>query len=179
LVCEGPIARKTEGQKLCGRRKCRNEFRCDRERFSSSRYPGAGDVNNPLKNPIKPGLRTGLKPDQPWRKVAGPNITEINLRVPLDPDLVGRLNRFHAALFQREAGRAALFQRDSMPANIVGGYRFPGAPAIIMNATLALIAMNVVGIAAAALISTIAPDLSIPDFLERTVTRPAAEESVS
>ena len=65
LVCEEPIVRKTEGQRLCQRPKCRNEFRRDRARFHSVRYPvmPPSQTSTP-KVPVKrallwPILRTG------------------------------------------------------------------------------------------------------------------------
>ena len=70
-----------------------------------------------------------------------------------------------------------LVKRHSAPVNLVGGYRFPNAPAIDLSPigrTMAPVAAD-----AAALIATIDDDLTIPDFLKRTVpaaSRPAATE---
>jgi hypothetical protein len=61
--------------------------------------------------------------------------------IPLDPELAARLDRKHAELFEpllkakRKADRAAPAQikRRHPPVNILGGYRFPGAPALDMS----------------------------------------------
>jgi hypothetical protein len=176
IVCEAPIVRKTEGQKVCRRPKCRSEFRRDRACFLPTRYMGSPAADISPGSALFTGLKVGLKADRAWRVVAGPDLPSINLRIPIVHAVADR--RFPTGLFG-EAGQPALFQHHSMPVNIVGGYPFAGAPALDLIQTAAESAVVVDIIAAAALIATTTPDLSIPPFLKRTVTRPAAEESVS
>jgi hypothetical protein len=63
-------------------------------------------------------------------------VPEINLQIGLDPELQARLDRAHRGYLEhrekakRAAARKALIKRRHPPVNIVGGYRFPGAPAI-------------------------------------------------
>jgi hypothetical protein len=68
LICEQPMERKSENQLICGKRRCRNALQA---RQSLGRYMAPSDVIHPLKNPIKPGIKSGLADDRPWRIVAG------------------------------------------------------------------------------------------------------------
>jgi hypothetical protein len=82
------------------------------------------------------GLKSGPKAGRAWRLVAGPVPAEVNFRLPLHPELVARLERAHAFYYEqrektrRQAERRALIKRRHPPVNILGGYRFPGAPVI-------------------------------------------------
>jgi hypothetical protein len=44
--------------------------------------------------------KVGLKPgrDRAWRRVAGPEVSEVNLRIPLDPELAARQERTRVAV---------------------------------------------------------------------------------
>jgi hypothetical protein len=67
------------------------------------------------------GLKSGPKSGRGWRIVAGP--TDIH---PLN------LQAFPADAVATRTGRpsSTLIGRTTPPANIVGGYKFPGAPTI-------------------------------------------------
>jgi len=119
VVCEKTFVRKVEHQQLCGRRSCRNAFRSDRERFIGTRYPSAGYVISTPKNPIKSGLKTRLKSGRAWRKTAGPDIPEVNYRIPLDPETAARIRRMHDRLWSQCCKPVELMG---------GGYRWPDAP---------------------------------------------------
>ena len=54
VVCEGPLERKTEGQKLCGKRKCRLAW--ERSQY----YKRAGTAAAP-KHPLKTSIKLGIK----------------------------------------------------------------------------------------------------------------------
>ena len=133
LVCERSFERNTERQRLCGRPKCKREFKRDSARFSGTRYLGSVSAPNTSRNPLKTGLKTGSKTGRPWRKVAGPDVHPINLAIPLDADLAARLRRKVEADFEplrkakRRADRTALIKRKHPPANMLGGFRFPDA----------------------------------------------------
>jgi hypothetical protein len=139
IVCERSFERKTERRQVCGRRKCRNEFRRHREHYSSTWYPGSVLAHNASRSADKTGLKIGTFGGRAWRKVAGPELAEINLRVPLEPELAARLERAHS--FYREAlqkskraaARRALIKRRHPPVNILGGHRFPGAPELDLS----------------------------------------------
>ena len=47
VICEGPIERKTEHQKLCKKAKCRNAYN---RGFDLGRYGASKTVSAPLKN---------------------------------------------------------------------------------------------------------------------------------
>jgi hypothetical protein len=63
LACEQPMERKTEGQLICGKRRCRNALRAGLIR---SRYHTPSHVISPPEKPDKMGLAKG------WFVVASP-----------------------------------------------------------------------------------------------------------
>jgi hypothetical protein len=142
LVCERPFTRKTERRQVCDRSKCRHEFQRHRERFSSTRYPASVLGHNGSRSADKSGLKIGTFGGRPFRIVAGPTLNPASLRLaslPLDPELVARLDRAHAtyvenrAKTKRSAARRALIKRHHPPVNILGGYRFAGAPVLDLS----------------------------------------------
>ena len=52
----------------------------------------------------------------------------------VDANAVERSNRTTNRQHWRAAGAGALIQRDTMPVNIVGGYKFPNAPQLELTA---------------------------------------------
>ena len=140
-MCEQPFARKTERRLVCGRAKCRHEIQRHREQFSGT--PGSRYLLglNGSRSAHFTGLKTGQKSGRPFRIVAGPIPAGINLRVPLDPELAARLARAHTGHFEnlkkakRRAARVALIKRKQPPVNVLGGYKFPGAPEINLSPT--------------------------------------------
>ena len=183
LVCEQPFDRKTERRLICKREKCRSEFRRHKERFLGTRYRGSVLAHNAFGSAHSTGLKTGQKSGRALRKVAGPDLAEINLQIPLDVELVARLKKLHAASEAAwrkaawHAKRRALIKRHTPPINVIGGYRFPGAPAVDLSpiepAQWAIQSnWKPVGD------DNVAPD--IPDFLRREVSaasRPVADEA--
>ena len=61
LVCEEPMERKTENQKICGKRKCRSAFRA---RSDFGRYLPSSSDKHPLRNPIKSGIKMPIAADR-------------------------------------------------------------------------------------------------------------------
>jgi hypothetical protein len=127
-----------------------------------------------------------LESGRGWRQVAGPELSPTAFRLAVVPDgpdcqwADGQYERIEArnrALLKEHFAKLAKDcqrQRDTPPTNIVGGYRFPGAPIIDLNSGAIAVPLTA-GQAeeVARLIATIPADLSIPDFLKRTpgVTR--------
>jgi hypothetical protein len=75
LVCEGPMARRREDQKVCRKSKCRNVFRGG---FDGGRYHGPPSAKLSSKTPDFIGSKQPLRQDRPplWRIVAaGASIT--------------------------------------------------------------------------------------------------------
>ena len=142
VVCEKPFKRVTESQLTCGRRKCRSELRKWRALYTpfslKTSHPTSA-VFTPLGSAYSTGLKTRLTGDRPWRIVAGPDLPEINLRIPLEPQQVARLTRTHADYIarrrkaKRHADRKAQIKRRTPPVNILGGYRFPNAPTVSLS----------------------------------------------
>jgi hypothetical protein len=67
--------------------------------------------------------------------VAGPEQSDRQLRLATaDANAVERSNRTTNRQHWRAAGTAALIQHDTMPVNIVGGYKLPNAPQIELTA---------------------------------------------
>ena len=148
-VCGGSFDRKTNNQRLCGRRKCRNEFRRHSEQFGGSGYPSATTVIQSRNSSIKSKPKTGQKPGRAWHFIAGPEVP----------------GYFEAV------GQNAIIQRDTTPVNIVGGYRFPNAPVIDFSPIKT--GATTTATTVAALPSTTPAifdgDLRIPDFLKRAL----------
>jgi hypothetical protein len=144
LVCERPLKRKTERRRFCNRSACRYEFRRHPEQFYDYPSPGSVYAANASRNPIKSGIKNGGKTGRGWRKIAGPELSETSFRLailPLDPELAARLDRRHAEVLEplfkakRRADRKAQIKHRNAPINVLGGYRFQGAPEIDLSPT--------------------------------------------
>jgi len=135
------MERKTEKQQLCGRRKCEAEYRSLKAYGILGRYhpstPKKADsahhtpaVASDARNPHEMG--TSLRPlgdrtrDQGWRQIAGPRLTDRDLRLVVvgAEDAVKAADRANRK-FWRDAGESALFQNDVLPVSLVGGLRGP------------------------------------------------------
>jgi hypothetical protein len=175
-VCEKSFERKNEREKLCGRRKCRAAFKRDRAHYLGSRYGIAPDVVEPSRSVHFTGVKTRLIPDRAWRIIAGPAVPEINLRIPLDSataDRTARTNRGYWA-----GGTKAALQPHHPPINVVGGYKFPDAPEIDLNPTSPAPVIEPSApapIASADRDLSIPADLSIPNFMRRTLPAESGE----
>lgn len=140
VVCGRPFRRQAEHQRFC-RPKCRVEFSRHPEKFSYPTQPSAS-LRGPSVSPAKSPTFSPTKAGRPFHVVAGPDLSPRALQaaaIPLEPELVARLARAHAPFeeylrkAQRAASRKALIKRRHPPVNIVGGYRFPDAPAIDLS----------------------------------------------
>jgi hypothetical protein len=125
-VCEQLFSRKNERRIVCGREKCRYEFKRYSEQFYGVRYPSSPIAHNASRSAHFTGLKSGTKSDRGSR-VIGPE----DLRVP--PKLpASKPDRAFREYIKRESAKA-VFQRDVPPLNVIGGYRFPGGPRIDLN----------------------------------------------
>jgi hypothetical protein len=132
LICEGEMERKTENQRICGKRRCRSAFRTQND---IGRYYPTRDVRHPLKNSIKLGTKSGLADDRPWRVVAGPEPSPSVLHCATVGaaeaiEAANRTNARHWREHNAKAEEKCLIKRHDPPVNIVGGFKFPGAPVI-------------------------------------------------
>jgi hypothetical protein len=181
LACEREMARNAEHQKVCYRAECKTAWR---QKTVISRFLGAGtcSVSTPLETPIKLGPFWPDKTGRPWRIVAGPN-SGWNFSAAVVPDGPG--GQWQGGEFERieTKSRGALkavfaklakdcrYQRDTPPTNLLGGYKFPGAPTA---AELGLVKPKVEQVEPVEPTTVvdrpdlaIGPDLSIPNFLKR------------
>jgi hypothetical protein len=84
------------------------------------------------------GLKIGLKRGRPFRQIAGPELSPTALRLaslPLDPELTARLDRDRARKRASVDGRDPMVSAAGVPVNVLGGYKFPGAPVVDLSPT--------------------------------------------
>lgn len=138
VACEGPIARKRDDQKVCRKAKCRNAWRAG---SCFGRY-ATSDAKLASKTPDFIDPKTPPKPDRAWHIVAGPELSRSALHCATVPD--GKDRQWNGGEYERiEAkNRAALRAHFAKlakhclipphhpPVNVLGGYRFPGAPVV-------------------------------------------------
>jgi hypothetical protein len=177
LVCERPIIRQTERQRLCKRRRCRDEFYRHKELFLGARYLPSVLRHNASRSAHSTGLKIGTLGGRPFAQIAGPQLTPASLRLaslPFDSDLAARLERTHRPYFEalkrskQAAARQALIKRHHPPVNVLGGYHFPNAP----TTDLSPLPASEWAVASAwkptATLTSNIPD--IPDFLRHDAT---------
>jgi hypothetical protein len=182
LVCEQPIERKSEKRQICNRPKCRYAFRADRARFLGRGYGSATNAEFDARSARKSGVSNRQKPGE-WRTIAGPDLGP-NFPAAVVPDgpncqwAGGEFERIEiksrAALKAHfaELAKKCLYQRDTPPTNLIGGYKFPDAPTAsevgLTRSTIADAVVTVDPVPARVAVLTIPADLSIPEFLKRT-----------
>ena len=137
IVCEAAVAKASRRRAVCWRSKCRHALQRHPEKYrlrvgqsaakTVSATPTAGLGHNAQENSTKSTLKTSTKSGRALRIIAGPEVPEINLRILPVP--APKANRTWQKA-ERRATRKALIQYATPPVNIIGGYRFPGAPAI-------------------------------------------------
>ncbi len=169
IVCENSLpAGSTARRLICKRAKCKSALRATPNRYKwPPSYPTSQAALNGSESPIKSGLKTAHKGARPWHLVARPELTTSQFHcatVPDGPDCewkggeYERIDARNRALlrdhFRKQAAKCLLH---NAPVNILGGYRFPDAPAIELKSP----APNV------AHAHHLPDDLSIPDFLRR------------
>jgi hypothetical protein len=174
LICEQPMERKTERQLVCGKRKCRNALAA---RCGLGRYLRSSDLISPAKIRVNEGLEERILEDRAWRIIAGSQSSADQLRGATVPD--GPNGRWDGGECQRiearnktrlrkhfvEQAARCLIQPHHPPVNFVGGYLFPGAPAIGLSPTKTF--------ASKPHAVVIDDDLDIPSFLRRPALMPA------
>lgn len=112
LVCDKPKLGRRQVHSLC-----RAEFRALLTHKRLGRYHPSGRVQVASAAPIKIGVSGHDKRGRGWRQIAG---------APISPD------ELHWATLgaQRLVQPTALIKRTGPPINLIGGYKFPGAPMI-------------------------------------------------
>ncbi|MBR0695215.1 hypothetical protein [Bradyrhizobium lablabi] len=130
-VCDAMIGKKSRRPSVCWRSQCRHELQRHPEKYRprigqnatktvAATHP-AGVGHNAQENPAKSTSKTGLKTGRACRVIADPtaNLHPINLYD-------------FAAKAAPRTGRSGpvVFVRSTPPRNIIGGFKFPGAPSI-------------------------------------------------
>ena len=170
VVCEKPLERKTESQLLCGRRQCRNAYRSNPRKYQPKwakptangveGYHGPSAGFDPLKNPINTGVETCVTTDRPWRVVVGPQPSPSTLHFATigGKEAIKANDRANARHWREQC----LIKPLDPPVNIVGGYKFPGAPVVDLAP-----ARSAEQQTPAPRIAPSPDDLAIPEFLQR------------
>ena len=160
-----------------------------KRRSSAGSWVGPAPPTATPENPLKPGVKTGLKPrsdpGRPWHRVAGPSsalrtfaAAVVSDVIPDGPDgqwVGGSFERIEAENRKRlkehlaKLAKDCLYQRDTPPTNLLGGYKFPGAPtaADLDLAKSTATVPDKIAAETARLIATIPANLSILNFLKR------------
>jgi hypothetical protein len=125
MVCETPMQRTSATQRLCGRRKCRNEFSALRAHFLLGRYMTPDSVSLASGTPIFIGSKRGAKPDRTWHIVAGPAMSDRDLHLAT----IGAAGIDRKINDRLKNGRG-IIRSHHAPLNVIGGYKFENAPEI-------------------------------------------------
>jgi hypothetical protein len=171
-VCERPIVgAKNSRRQLCGRRRCKLEFRRHQERFFRSRYPSGGVSPKREERPTISKAFLPVFEGSTFTRVAGRELSESAFRaatLPLDPELVARHARDRKAVIAERDQRAptVLIGPHDPPVNVVGGFKFPDAPEIYFKSVTAIPVSEKPVLTATADLA-IPENLSIPGFLRR------------
>jgi hypothetical protein len=159
LVCEGPLQRRNETQRVCRKSQCRKAWRA---RAGFGRYCPSNSVSLASKTPNFIGSKSALKSNRAWRQIAGPKLSRSQLQWALvgAQEVAAENHQKNRAGWPKHNAQA-LLQPHHPPINIVGGYKFPNAPDVKLREE------KEPGFALTA--SSTAPDdnLDIPDFLKR------------
>jgi hypothetical protein len=159
-VCEQPITSKNSRRQVCGRPRCRGQIQRHPDLFFGVTHKSEKGSTKSTANPaaetgrhspslmfLKPGKSSTkstsfltIKPARPWRVVAGPELTPAQLNCATISDGAaggwecGERERLEARntakLREHFRKRVTLIGPSDPPVNILGGYRFPGAPEI-------------------------------------------------
>jgi hypothetical protein len=146
LVCEKPIERTTPNRKICKRSKCRNALATG-SGFGRFFAKPTHDSQNLELTQETAAAQPVLSATSAlgWRQIAGPLLTPDQLRAATVPD--GPNGQWKGGEFERievknramlkahfaKQAKECLIQPHHPPVNIVGGYRFPAAPAVDLS----------------------------------------------
>jgi hypothetical protein len=124
--CGSRFSPRTRRQVVCPRAKCRYQIKTNPGQFFGPRYHPSQVARQEKKSSAISTAKSAGKTGRGLVIIAGSG-------VPLDPVNLYNFPANVAAL--RTTGRPAstLIKRDTFPVNIIGGYRFPGAPTIDLN----------------------------------------------
>jgi hypothetical protein len=185
VVCEAekPVPR----QPTCGQRECKRALRKypHFRVFAPTKVPRVQNRRLDAKSARFMRVKTAPLADRPLHVVAVPLglvPAPINLRIPLDPEIAGAAHRKNLATLRKsleDAEQRAQIKRGMPPVNLLGGFCFPGAPAVDLSPIDPPAEWAIPSRWTPTRTSAVCPP--VPDFLKRTVpaavTRPVAEEA--
>ena len=172
LVCEGPIERNRDDQKICGKAMCRSAWRA---RTGFGRYIGSSAAKLPSKKPVNKGPKGAPKRDPrsvSWLIVAGPpeGISANALHCATVSD--GPNCQWKGGEFERVEAkkRAALKAADEAAIEDNGYFTDTDWHEVVSPDGVKCFVTSSVAPAqrALALLHPLTADLSIPEFLRRT-----------
>jgi hypothetical protein len=127
--------------------------------------------HNEEKTSLKSSPKTGTKPGRAFRHIAGPIGHPIIYAVPPEVPSWKANKKFWLEANRRAvAAGEVLFTRDTPPLNVIGGYKWPNAPAIDLSPPSAPAPIA----PATPPIISIGDGLEIPVFLKRTAPTDSA-----
>jgi len=153
-VCEKELGdkKRSSRRELCGKRKCTNDFRSDRKRAQLvSQYYPLAVTSKPEKSSTKSTALRGIKSDLGFA-----------IGHDYDREVLRENFRTNAKFWNA----AALIGPNDPPVNILGGYKFPGAPNVDLGLAKSPISNRPSN--SNSHIAQIPDDLSIPAFLRRS-----------
>jgi hypothetical protein len=133
LICEGRIEQPKRGKRLiCKKVKCRSALRSN---SCLGRHHTSSAAKLISKEADFVGVKEPLKPDRACRIVAGPELTASQLHCAVigateAVEAINRTNARHWREYNAAAEASCSIKRPDPPVNVVGGYKFPGAPVI-------------------------------------------------
>jgi hypothetical protein len=171
LICEGRIEQPKRGKRLiCKKVKCRSALRSN---SCLGRYHPSSAAKSISHETDFIGVKEPLTPQRPWRIVAGPELSPSAFRCAVlggeeAVEAINRTNLKHWRVANAKAEKKTLIERYHPPVNVLGGYKYPGAPVVDLPSKPAT--SEVRGA------KTLFTDdrLDIPDFLRRTDRPPEA-----
>jgi hypothetical protein len=122
MACEQPMERKTENQRLCGRRKCRLEFAALQRHGMLGRWGSSPDGKADERKSITTGFSEPVSSGPRWRQIAGPALSPEQLRLAT----VGAASSNWVPP-KPTPGNSALIGPTDAPLNLIGGHRFANA----------------------------------------------------
>ena len=113
--------------------------------------------------PISVGLKEAGKHPAPWRIAAGQELTPTQFHcATVGADEANEASRKINARHWREHNAKVQIQHHHAPVNVLGGYKFPGAPNIDLNPIATAPTPT-----PSAVVAVIGDGLDIPEFLRR------------
>ena len=131
LICERPIEQPKRGKRLiCKKAKCRSALRSN---SFLGRYGTSFTAKLISKEVDFIDRKEPLQPERPWRIVAGPELSTSAFHCVGGEEAVKAANRTNLSHWRGanvKAEKETLIKRHHPPVNVLGGYKYSGAPVV-------------------------------------------------